>query len=123
MKKLLYVCGFIAAIGMSSGIMFRQFNWSGSAVLMLIGSIGLLVAMGTLLYQVVKFPGIMSVQARIRLIAGALGGILVSTGTLFKIQHFPTANIQVGLGMIILIILFIPLFFWELYQREIRSAQ
>ncbi|MFN5319674.1 MAG: hypothetical protein ACK5CY_12615 [Bacteroidia bacterium] len=123
MKKLLYGCGFIAAIGMSSGIMFRQFNWSGSAVLMLIGSIGLLVAMGTLLYQVVKFPGIMSVQARIRLIAGALGGILVSTGTLFKIQHFPTANIQVGLGMIILIILFIPLFFWELYQREIRSAQ
>jgi hypothetical protein len=123
MKKLLYGCGFIAATGLSLGIMFRQFHWPGSVVFMLAGSVGLLIAMVTLLYQVVKFPGIMSVQARIRLIAGALGGILVSTGTLFKIQHYPTANIQVGLGMSILIVLFIPLFFWELYQRELRAAQ
>jgi len=123
MKKLLYGCGFIAATGMSAGIMFRQFHWSGSAVLMLIGSIGLLIAMATLLYQVVKFPGIMSVQSRIRLIAGALGGMLVATGTMFKMQHFPTANFQIGLGMTILIILFIPLFFWELYQRELRATR
>jgi hypothetical protein len=122
MKKLLYGCGFIAATGITSGLMFRQFHWPGSVVLMFLGSAALLIAMITLLVHIVKFPGIMTMQSRIRLLAGSLGGILVASGTMFKIQHFPSANIQVGLGMILLIVLFIPLFFWELYQRELRGS-
>ena len=122
MKKLLYGCGFIAATGIASGLLFRQFLWPGSAVLMFVGCTALFAAMLTLIYQLIKFPGIMPMQSRIRLIAGAMSGLLIASGTIFKIQSFPTANIQVGLGMAVLIVVFIPLFFWELYQRELRSS-
>lgn len=122
MKKLLYGCGFIAATGIASGLLFRQFLWPGSAVLMFVGCTALFAAMLTLIYQLFKFPGIMPMQSRIRLIAGAMSGLLIASGTIFKIQSFPTANIQVGLGMAVLIVVFIPLFFWELYQRELRSS-
>jgi hypothetical protein len=123
MKKLLYGCGFIAATGIASGLLFRQFLWPGSALLMFVGCTALFVAMLTLVYQLVKFPGIMPMRSRIRLIAGVLSGLLIASGTIFKIQSFPTANIQVGLGMAVLIVVFIPLFFWELYQRELRSSR
>lgn len=122
MKKLLYGCGFIAATGIASGLLFRQFLWPGSALLMFVGCTALFVAMLTLVYRLVKFPGIMPMRSRIRLIAGVLSGLLIASGTIFKIQSFPTANIQVGLGMAVLIVVFIPLFFWELYQRELRSS-
>jgi hypothetical protein len=122
MKKLLYGCGFIAATGIASGLLFRQFLWPGGAVLMCVGCTALWPAMLTLIYQLIKFPGIMPMQSRIRLIAGAMSGLLIASGTIFKIQSFPTANIQVGLGMAVLIVVFIPLFFWELYQRELRSS-
>lgn len=122
MKKLLYGCGFIAATGIASGLLFRQFLWSGSAVLMFVGCTALFAAMLTLIYQLFKFPAIMPLQSRIRLIAGAISGLLIASGTIFKIQSFPTANIQVGLGMAVLIVVFIPLLFWELYQRELRNS-
>jgi len=119
MKKLLYGCGFIAATGIATGLLFRQFHWPGSAVFMLVGSASLFVAMLTLIYQLIKLPEITARRTRIRLISGAISGLFIASGTLFKIQHFPTANIQVGLGMAILIVLFIPLLFWEMYQREL----
>ncbi|KGO86537.1 hypothetical protein Q765_09925 [Flavobacterium rivuli WB 3.3-2 = DSM 21788] len=49
-------------------------------------------------------------------ISGFVAGFCLSTGSLFKIMHWPFASILLLLGFIILNVLFMPLFFYHKYK-------
>lgn len=50
---------------------------------------------------------------------GFLASFLLSSGIMFKMMHWPTANIQIFIGFLVLNFAFLPVYF---YQKA-KSAQ
>ncbi len=122
MKKLLYLSGFIATFSLGVGMLFRFMHWPRADELLIAGNLFLMFTMLSLLTQLLRFPAAFQGLTYARTLSGVIAGILIAVGSIFKIFHWPTANIQFIVGMVILTVVFIPLFFWQLYQREMRSS-
>ena len=54
--------------------------------------------------------------------AGFIGALLISIGSLFKIMHWPMANVMVISGMIAFLLLFVPLFALDRYKVQASKA-
>lgn len=122
MKKLLYFSGFIASFSLGAGLLFRFMHWPGVTEIMLMGNLFLFLTMVSLLVQLLRFPSAFQGLTYARTLSGVIAGMLIAVGMVFKMFHWPSANIQFMLGMVILTVVFIPLFFWQLYQREMRNS-
>lgn len=122
MKTSLYFFGFIASFCILLGIMFRVQHWPGADVMLLIGDVSLVFCMLTLLISVALVPAAFVGATRVRSLAGAIGGLLLGSGGAFKVMHWPSASIQMVLGMAIVAFVFLPIFFWQLYTREMRAS-
>lgn len=122
MKKLQYFTGFLAAMLLCSGLLFRFLHWPGADILLLCGHLLLLLTMLNLLVQLVRFPKAFDSLTFYRTLFGGLAGTFIAVGSTFKIFHWPSANIQFILGMGLFTLLFLPLYFWQGYRRDFRSG-
>jgi hypothetical protein len=122
MKTTLFFSGFVAAFCILSGIAFRILHWPGADVLLLTGDLALVLSMLVLITSVLRYPAAFTRISAIRTLTGAVAGLLLGNAGAFKIMHWPTANIQMLLGMALLVLVFLPLFFWNLYKREMAAG-
>jgi hypothetical protein len=122
MKTTLFFSGFVAAFCILSGIAFRILHWPGADYLLLTGDLSLILCMLVLITSVIRYPNAFPRSSAIRTMSGAIAGLLLGNAGAFKIMHWPTANIQMLLGMSLLVLVFLPLFFWNLYKREIAAG-
>lgn len=121
MKRLIYGAGFLATFLISSGLLFRFLQWPGANVIMISGFGALIVTLIALLTSSLKHMKTYPASYNVRVFAGFIAGMLISAGSMFKGMHWPTANIQILLGMVILNVVFLPLFFYHLYQKAIAK--
>jgi len=122
MKATLFFSGFVAAFCIMLGMLFKIMHWPGADNLLFTGDLSLIVSMIMLIASTLYSSGAVTRTSFSRSIIGAGGGLLLGIGSCFKIMHWPGANIQILLGMILLTFVFLPLFFWQLYQREMKTA-
>jgi hypothetical protein len=122
MKTTLFFSGFVAAFCILSGITFRLLNWPGADYILLTGDLSLILCMLVLIISVIRYPAAYTRLAAIRTMSGAIAGLLIGNAGVFKIMHWLSANIQMLLGMALLVLVFLPLFFWNLYKREIATG-
>lgn len=59
-------------------------------------------------------------RKRTLLILGLAASMLFMTGVLFKVFHWPGAMILLALGFLIVILLLLPLYFWQRYKSTER---
>jgi hypothetical protein len=59
-------------------------------------------------------------RKRTLLILGLAASMLFMTGVLFKVFHWPGAMILLGLGFLVVILLLLPLYFWQRYKSTER---
>ncbi len=122
MKKLMYFCGLFATLFILTGFVVRWMHWPGATAFMFMGNSFLFLTMlfsaSNLIMNRKKLSSLQIAQSGI----GILSGILISVGTLFKIFHFPTANIQVMMGMCLLIAIVVPSYFWQFYKRSVLTT-
>ena len=57
-------------------------------------------------------------NARVRSLSGAIGGLIAATGSIFKFLHYPGANVLFIIGSAILIFVFLPILFIQLYKND-----
>lgn len=50
-----------------------------------------------------------------------IAAFLITTGLLFKLQHWPMASILLTLGIVILNLGFLPVYFYDRYKRSISE--
>ncbi|MES2485510.1 MAG: hypothetical protein V4581_06120 [Bacteroidota bacterium] len=50
-------------------------------------------------------------------ISGFIAAFLMSTGSIFKIMHWPGASMLLLVGFVVLNLIFLPLFFYHRYKR------
>lgn len=112
MKKIMLVSGTISAAFLSVGIFFKFMHWPGA---------GMLLVLGITLASLVFLPLLFTLKMREKqkskdkliLGIGMLAAITMSMGILFKIMHWPGANMM-GLGSVILMIaVFLPVYFFS----------
>ncbi len=52
---------------------------------------------------------------------GYIAAFSITTGLLFKIQHWPGASIMLVLGIVLLNFAFLPMYFYDRYKRAISQ--
>jgi hypothetical protein len=122
MKMTLYLTGFIASFFILIGMMFKMMHWPGATVILLSGDLSLVACMLCVQYSLLTRTSPIDKWTIARIFSGSLGGLLVSIGAAFKIMYWPMANILLVLGIAIVTFFFLPIFFWQLYQREMNKV-
>jgi len=118
MKKIMLTSGAFSTIVLSAGILFKFMHWPGA---------GVLIVAGIVLFSLLFLPLLFTLKVREKqeirdkfiLTAGVISAILFSLSTLFKLQHWPGANIMGVSAIGIMILLFLPVYFFT----GIRNAE
>lgn len=110
MKKGMLISGTVSTLFLSLGIAFKFLHFPGAAVLILLGVLLLSFLFLPLLF-VLKVKESKESKDKVILGVGFLASISLTLGTLFKVMHWPFAN-MLGLGaLLIMLCIFLPIYF------------
>lgn len=115
MKKATGILGIISSALIMSGVVFKINHFPGAGVLLTLG-LALISVVVLPLFASIEMKKQSSQLQKITSFSGIISGALISIGTLFKIMHWPTANIIITTGIILMAIVFIPLFTIKSYK-------
>lgn len=111
MKKVMLYSGTFAAIGVVAGSFFKIMHWPGASVLFLL-SVFILSFIFLPILFLIRSKEIKIKREKIILGLATAFGILISISTLFKVMHWPGANIMWLCSLGILFFLFLPVYFF-----------
>jgi hypothetical protein len=103
---------------MSMGILFKFMHWPGASILILLGIITSSFIFLPLLFTV-KAKEQQSVKDKLIIGLGVISGIIMSLSVLFKIMQWPYANKLAILALLMIGLLFLPVYFFT----GIRDAE
>lgn len=112
MKKAMIISGTASAGLLSLGLFFKFMHWPGASIGILLG-ITILSLIFLPLMFILKIKEKQNVKDKITIGIGAFAGILISMGILFKVMHWPYANIMMNSSIAILMLLFLPFYFFS----------
>ncbi len=116
-RLFLVISAFFAGMLFIVGTLFKIQHWPMAGIILtLAATFGILFFIPALALS--RFLDQENKDKRIAYILGALGTILFVAGMLFKIQHWPLANISIVMGIILLVILALPMFTWLTWKSE-----
>jgi hypothetical protein len=120
MKRLFYVSAFIVTFSLMFSLLSRHWHWdTGANYMQLAGNLALLfLLLPSVSVMAIRNSKLLSKMDIFRMFTGILAGVALSTGMIFKALHFPYANILISSGMLALMFVFLPVFFWQLYKRS-----
>lgn len=116
MKKTLNISGLFATILTFAGAIFKVMHWPGASPCLILGIASFSLIFLPLLI-VMKFRDETSQSDKIVLSLGFLIGIVTSIGFLFKIMHWPNANILMLYGLLSFTFLYVPLYFFTRFRK------
>ena len=111
MKKAMIVSGAISTALLSMGLIFKFMQWPGAGLGIIFG-IGTLSFIFLPLMFILKIREKQDLKDRLTIGIGAFAGILISLGILFKVMHWPFANLMMNSSIAILLLLFLPFYFF-----------
>jgi hypothetical protein len=112
MKKIMLASGAFSVATLTLGIFFKFMHWPGASVCILLGILSLSFVFLPLMFTL-KAKEQQSKNDRIIAAIGTLSAILISVGILFKIMHWPGANVMCSLALGIMLAVFLPVYFFS----------
>ena len=117
MKKFTYLFGLTSAILTIIGSIFKMLHWPGSGLLLTIGIV-LIVLVFLPLYFYTGYREQAEMKNPAYAIVGYLTLAFLLIGALFKIMHWPGANVAILASAGFVLIGFIPLYVVNIFQRS-----
>lgn len=121
MKKIMINSGIAAATFFIIGSFFKFMHWPGAAILILLGMV-----IGALIYLPLLFlfkkNETTESRAKLVLAIGTINGILFCTYSLFKVFHWPGANMIWFFTLGLFSLVFIPLYFFNGIKNEANKV-
>lgn len=111
MKKAMIISGTVSAVLFSTGLIFKFLHWPGASIALILG-IGLLSLVFLPLMFILKIREKQQLKDKAIIGIGTLSGMLISLGILFKVMHWPGANIMMQSSIFVMLLLFLPLYFF-----------
>lgn len=122
MKKSLYISGLASAVLTLAGATLKTFHLPGAGIMIVLGVV-LFALIFLPLMIALKFKDDESVTDKLVFSAGLLLGIVTSLGILFKLMHWPYANIMMRTGLTLFVFGYTPLYFVTRIRREDQKFQ
>lgn len=111
MKKIMLYSGTFAAAVLSFGIILKFMHWPGAAICIVLGLFALSFIFLPLLFTL-KIKEKQQNTDKAILVVGAISAVLISVGVLFKIMHWPGANMLTSASLMIMLFVFLPVYFF-----------
>jgi len=111
MKKAMIISGTISTALLSMGLILKFMHWPGASIGILLGIVILSLVFLPLMF-LLKIKEKQNMKDKLTIGIGAFAGILISLGILFKIMHWPYANVMMNSSLAILMLLFLPFYFF-----------
>lgn len=117
MKKIMNISGFLSALFAVTGIVFKFLWWPGASMFLILG-----FSIFSLFFLPIAFT-IKQKQNKTKAnqfqnLIGTVCGSVLSLGILFKIMHWPGANIMGLTSVLLLLFVFTPLFYLSGVKNE-----
>jgi hypothetical protein len=112
MKRTMIISAGITAFTFITGALFKIMHWPGASVMILLSIITLCFVFLPILF-LFKTKETNSTREKITLGVATIFGITISLATLFKIMHWPGANLMWLSSLGFLFFIFLPLFFFS----------
>ncbi len=110
MKRIMKIMGLLTALMMLVGAIFKLMHWQGAGVIMISGFVLFAVVFLPLLV-VLKSKDSVELKDKLLFAFGTLIGIAASAGVMFKLMHWPLANILMFSSQALFILVYIPMYF------------
>ena len=116
-KKLAHISGFLAGFVLSISFLFKIQHWPGANIAMLAG---IIIAFFLLIpsFFIGKIAATNERSRKANYAIGMIGGMLYLAGFLFKLQHWPGAQILLLAGSIVLVLIAFSLYVFQKYRHE-----
>jgi hypothetical protein len=115
MKRTMKITGFVTAFLILAGAIFKTMHWPGAGVAIVLG-LGLFSLVFIPLNVVMKFRDDDKSQNRAIMGLGMFTIAVACIGVLFKVMHWPGANIMIISSLGIFGLLFIPIYFYMKFR-------
>lgn len=117
MKKLMVLSGIFSAVSLIFGIAFKFMYWPGASILLILGIVSLCLLFLPL-YFVLKIKNESLIKNKILVGITLLVCVAFSFSVLFKVQHWPGANMLGLLSMALMVGVFLPIYFITGYKNS-----
>ncbi len=112
MKKIMIYSGTLSVAGFIVGSIFKIMHWPGASAILLLSMVNISLIFLPLLF-ILKTREVNTMKDKLMVAIGTIFGILFSLSSLFKIFHWPGANLMWLIALGILMFLFIPIYFFS----------
>lgn len=116
MKKVLKLSGMLTAGLTVAGAIFKTMHWPGAGILILAGGLSFSLVFLPLLIAI-KMRDDASKMDKAVFSVGFFLGMMMSLGLVFKLMHWPYANILMMTGVLLFTAVYVPLYFFSRYRR------
>ncbi|MBL7718363.1 MAG: hypothetical protein JNL72_05980 [Flavipsychrobacter sp.] len=118
MKKVMITCGIASIFLFVTGSILKLFHLPGAAITLILG-VFVLCFIFLPLMLVLKIKEASATRDKVLVTLGVFIGILYCLSAIFKVQHWPGANIMIVGTIALLFFIFIPIYFFT----GIRKAE
>lgn len=117
MNSTMKISGYVSSLLILLGSFFKFNHWPGANVCMLVGVFFLSVLFLPLLF-ILKFRSTAESNRSVTLsIIGLMASLMICIGVIFKIMHWPGAQITIIGGGILLLLGYLPIYFISVYKN------
>lgn len=116
MKKTVKISGVTSIILILLGVIFKAMHWPGAGIAIVLG-LGFFSLIFIPLNIVLKFKDNKEKSNPLIMTVGMLTASTATIGVLFKIMHWPYANILMFSSLLVFMIVFIPIYFIINYRN------
>jgi hypothetical protein len=121
MRKTMHITGITAAILLLLATIFKIMHWPGAGVMYVLGVASLCLIFMPIFLTVRVKEKISNPRIWINVVA-TISAFTLCFGILFKIMHWPMANILMSLGGIMIIFIYLPLYIFNYFKnKELRT--
>jgi hypothetical protein len=111
MKKVMIGSGAAATFMLMAGSIFKLFHWPGAAIMLVLG-VFIMCFFFLPLLLVLKIREVNASRDKTILVLGAVIGALYCLSVIFKVQHWPGANVMLFSTIALSFFIFIPAYFF-----------
>lgn len=112
MKKTMFISGGLSVFLLTAGVILKFLHLPGAAIMLVLG-IFLMSFIFIPIMFTLRIKENKETSNRAVAFIGGISAVLISLGVLFKIMHWPGANIMCIGALLIMIFLFIPVYFFS----------
>jgi len=112
MKKIMLISGIFSVTTFLLGSFLKFMHLPGASVMLFLGIMTLSLFFLPLMF-VLKIKDVNTTREKVVAGFGTLAGMLVSISILFKVMHWPFANVMGVCALFVFVFIFIPLYFFS----------